>query len=320
MYDAMNAAGLPYPAMTYDETAQLVGYLYLTGYADEAGNAELGRALFQSKGCSRCHQDGVSKSGAPNVEALARADNPIAWTQALWNHASGMERSMSRVRVAWPSFQGNELRDLFAYVSSTGGQGSRAYTVPIGDAGRGWQVYQSKACLDCHSLKQRSGPALPVAQRVGPELGTNGNLPPTLSQFGQTMLNHFPEMQRAMGANGSAPPKFDAQEMADLAAFLYSLHYLEPSGSPLVGETTFAWRGCSDCHGEHAQGSRRGPALRGRGQTYTSVRLASDLWAHGAKMYDQSRKIGQGWPLLQESDIGDLLSFLNTPLENNQRP
>jgi hypothetical protein len=37
-------------------------------------------------------------------------------------------------------------------------------------------------------------------------------------------------------------------------------------------------------------------------------------------MYDQSRKIGQGWPLLQESDIGDLLSFLNTPLENNPGP
>jgi hypothetical protein len=45
------------------------------------------------------------------------------------------------------------------------------------------------------------------------------------------------------------------------------------------------------------------------------VRLATNLWGHGAKMYEQSRKAGQSWPVLQESDVGDLLSFLNTPIE-----
>jgi hypothetical protein len=55
-----------------------------------------------------------------------------------------------------------------------------------------------------------------------------------------------------------------------------------------------------------------------RGQTYTAVRLANNLWRHGAKMYEQSRKAGQSWPVLQESDVGDLLSFLNTPIETRK--
>jgi mono/diheme cytochrome c family protein len=103
--------------------------------------------------------------------------------------------------------------------------------------------------------------------------------------------------------------------MADLAIFLYSLRYQEPSGSPHVGASIFAWRGCADCHGARAQGTERGPALRGRGQPYTAVRLANNLWRHGASMYEQSRKAGQSWPMLQDSDVGDLLSFLNTPVE-----
>jgi hypothetical protein len=32
-------------------------------------------------------------------------------------------------------------------------------------------------------------------------------------------------------------------------------------------------------------------------------------------MVRQSRQLGQPWPELKESDIGDLLAFLNSPLE-----
>ncbi len=149
-------------------------------------------------------------------------------------------------------------------------------------------------------------PAAPVLE---------GKLPPTFSQFGEAMLNHFPDMQRAMKEQGAAPPTFQAQEMADLAVFLYSLRYLEPSGSPQVGASIFGWRGCADCHGARGEGGKRGPALRGRGQTYTAIRLATDLWRHGDSMYQESRKLGQQWPVLEESDVGDLLSFLNTPVE-----
>jgi mono/diheme cytochrome c family protein len=318
MYEAMKDARVSYPTLSYDETGQLVAYLYLAGYSDEPGDAAHGRELFVTKHCVRCHTS-EGNGVAPKVQALAHGDSPITWTQTLWNHASGMDTSLRRMGLSWPHFQANELRDLFAYVRQEGGRSGSEMMVPAADPDRGWQVFQAKYCINCHALKNtRESAAMNVsspAQRpVGPVLGSDGKLPPTFSQFGEAMLNHFPDMHRAMSSVGQAPPRFESQEMVDLAVFLYSLHYLEPSGSPHVGGSIFGWRGCADCHGARAEGTERGPALRGTGQTYTAVRLATDLWKHGAKMYEQSRKAGQTWPMLQESDVGDLLSFLNTPV------
>ena len=100
-------------------------------------------------------------------------------------------------------------------------------------------------------------------------------------------------------------------------SFLYSLRYVEPSGSPHVGRSVFAWRGCSRCHGADAEETAEAPALRGRGP-YTSVALATSLWRHGNGMFRRSQQMGRGWPTLLESDVGDLLSFLNTPLEEKR--
>ncbi len=317
MYEAMNQAKLPYPTLSYDEAGQLVAYLYLTGYSDEPGDALRGKELFVSKQCARCHTAQGNPGGAASVEQLAAADSPITWTQALWNHASEMESRLAQAGIAWPHFQANELRDLYAYARQAAGKSGADMAVPAADPDRGWQVFQEKYCINCHSLRKSASFVEASAggeRHVGPVLGADGKLPPTFSQFGEAMLNHFPDMNRAMRAAGQAPPRFESQEVVDLAVFLYSLHYQEPAGAPQVGASIFTWRGCADCHGARAEGAARGPALRGRGQPYTAVRLATNLWGHGAKMYEQSRKAGQTWPLLQESDVGDLLSFLNTPV------
>ena len=147
-----------------------------------------------------------------------------------------------------------------------------------------------------------------------PALGSEATLPPTLSEFGEAMLNHFPTMRRAMLRGGQGPPAFASGDLADVAVFLYSLRYLEPGGSQHVGASVFLWRGCAACHGNDAA-SGSAPPLRGRGQTYTAVRLATGLWGHGARMYEETRRSAQPWPHLEESDIGDLLAFLNTPLQ-----
>ncbi|MGI9103273.1 MAG: c-type cytochrome [Terriglobales bacterium] len=322
MYETMQKAKLPYPTLSYDETGQLVAWLYITGYSDEPGDPDRGRELFTAKRCIRCHSTDGSGTRAPDVHKLASADSPLLWTQALWNHGAEMESEMRREGIAWPRFQANELRDLFAYVRQAGGRTQTDMAVPAADADRGWQVFQAKSCLHCHALKNSAAttaqtealvPSASAERPVAPVL--ESKLPPTFSQFGEAMLNHFPDMHRAMKSEGDAPPTFQAQEMADLAVFLYSLRYQEPSGSPQVGASIFTWRGCAECHGARGDGGKRGPALRGRGQTYTAVRLATDLWRHGAGMYQETRKQGQEWPLLQETDVGDLLTFLNTPVE-----
>jgi mono/diheme cytochrome c family protein len=309
MSDAMQQSRMPYPAMSSEDMAQLFAYLYVTGVTDQSGNSERGHALFVSKGCMQCH----GPSGkAPAVNVLGVADTPLLLTQALWNHASAMRAELQQRGMTWPSLKASELRDLLAYIQLANGRQS-ATPVRVGDPARGWAVFQDKACLDCHTLAGRN-PSTAGDPKIKVRLLSGDPLPATLSQFGEAMLNHFPDMHRAMAATGKVPPSFTDNELGDVGVFLYSLRYVEPAGSPHVGATIFRLRGCAACHSDDASGASA-PALRGRGQNYTAVRLAMGLWGHGDRMYELTRRNHQPWPQLEPADIGDLLTFLNTPLE-----
>ena len=106
--------------------------------------------------------------------------------------------------------------------------------------------------------------------------------------------------------------------MADLIAFLSSLRYFDTGGSPQMGESLFSRRRCSYCHGSRAEGTSQGPALRGHREPFTAITLATSLWRHGPSMYERAQKLGLPWPVLAESDVGDLVVFLNTPPEQRR--
>lgn len=307
MWSRMHAERVQYPSLKYDEAAALLAYLYLARFVDGPGDAARGRELFAEKSCSRCHTLGGGNRIGPD---LGRGE-PIAsmvWTQSMWNHAWAMQDKMRAAEIAWPSFKDNELRDLLAYVRSARGAAAAADDIATGDPEHGWVVFQKKACNACHSIRDDDGSDIP-------NLGPRGHLPPTFVQFGGAMLNHSTVMRRVMEQRGIQHPEFQQHDMADVAAFLYTLSYSDPSGSPHVGKSVFAWRGCSRCHGNEGQGSSNAPGLRGRGEAYTAVGLAASLWEHGERMYRRSQEMGIGWPTLSTSDVGDILSYLNSPLE-----
>ncbi len=303
MWERMRADRVDYPTLSYEEVAELLAYLYVSRHADENGDAANGKTLFTAKGCVACHAvRGDGGRVGPDLAAVQGIDTPLAWTQAMWNHGTAMEARLREKGLQWPEFAGHELRDLFTYVRQT----RQSHRVE-GDPAQGWKVFQGKSCPACHSIRDADG-------RAGPSLGPQRPLPATFAQFGSLMLNHAPKMEREMKQKGITPPQFSGDDMADLFAFLYSLRYSEPAGSPDVGESVFSWRACNRCHGAQAEGTSRAPALRGRGRNYSSVSLATALWAHGNRMYRESRSLGIGWPTLTESDIGDLLAFLNSPV------
>lgn len=315
MADAMQAGHMPYPTMTNDEAAQLASYLFVTGLTDNPGDPARGAEIFAARRCASCHREG---GDAPPPAELGVATSPIAFSETLWNHASAMQTQMRRRSIDWPKLDASDIRDLLSFVQSRSARPHAAET-RVADAARGWELFQSKSCMDCHALSGRetSTPRLTSRSAPAPPLPgwtVENNVPPTLSQFAAAMLNHFPNMNRAMNDGGAPPPQFVGGDLEDLAVFLYSLHNTEPAGSPYVGASIFVWRGCAECHGQDASGGSA-PALRGRGQSYTAVRLATGLWAHGNRMYDETRRRGQPWPRLEDSDIGDLLAFLNTPPE-----
>lgn len=305
MWERMRTDHIAYPDLSYDDVAQLLAYLYMSRHVDQPGDPSRGHKLFTNKKCIRCHAvGGVGGKIGPDLSAATDLTGPMEWTEALWNHASGMRQAAEHEGIDWPQFQEHELRDLYAYVRQNA---SRSSVAP-GDPARGWQVFQQKSCTGCHSIRTTD-------QLEGPNLGPERQLPETFAGLGGAMVSHSPQMEKAMARQGITRPQLSAQEMTDIFAFLYSLRYVDPAGSPHVGASVFKWRGCSRCHGENAEGTAFAPALRER--TYNSISLAVALWRHGQRMHAQTGPVGIGWPTLVESDVGDLLAFLNSPLRTS---
>jgi mono/diheme cytochrome c family protein len=308
MWESMRAQNIEYPDLDREDVANLLAFLYTARYVDEPGDQARGEALFFSKGCARCHgAEGRSSGLAPDLATVKGVDTPIAWAETMWNHAPKMETRMHEVGAAWPKFEGDEMNDLLAYVRGICGGERREYALLPASPERGRKVFQEKACIVCHSAGGKGG-------RIGPDLGPNRELPTSMVRFAGAMWNHSPEMWRASQAQNVARPAFDDRQLADLVAYLASISYFEPVGSAQTGAGLFVERGCGSCHGPTGEGSRNGPALRGHNRAFTTLTLATALWKDGPRMYRRTRELNLPWSQLAESDIGSLVSFLNTPV------
>ena len=307
MWERMRTEQVAYPELNYEEVAHLFAYLYTARYVDEPGNEQRGEKLFVSKDCVQCHAiHGAGGSVGPDLNTVAQKETPIEWTQAMWDHAPVMQVEAAKRGIEWPKFQDGEMNDLLAYIRGASGGPRQEFELLPANPDHGWQLFQSKSCIVCHAVKGEGG-------HIGPELGPAHQQTLTFVGFAGAMWNHSPQMWSAMKARNIPRPTFTGREMADLIAFLQSVRYFEPGGSPRVGEILFTRRGCSNCHGAQAEGSKSAPALRIRGRSYTAVTLASELWEHGPKMYARAQELKQSWPTLTDSDIGDLVVFLDTP-------
>ena len=303
MWERMDAEKLPRPQLDEKDVSDLLAFLYVTRYLDEPGSPMAGSKVFVERGCSQCHAvNGQGPKVGPDLTSVG-ADTPITWTQTLWNHAPQMEVRMRGMKVAWPRFEGSEMNDLLAYVRSVSTAVRREYKLLPADVDRGHAVFETKGCAQCHSVDGTPGAA--------PTLGPGSRAPTTIVQFAAAMWNHSPEMWRVMQGRRIPRPTFQADEMADLIAYLYSIRYFDPPGSAQKGRALFGARGCAGCHGAGGEGSGLAPALRVRGRSYSSITLATVVWQHGPEMRKNAAQLGKSWPTLQSGDIADLTAFLN---------
>jgi mono/diheme cytochrome c family protein len=116
-----------------------------------------------------------------------------------------MSSAMEAIGMVPPTFADDELADVFAYLFSV------RYDGPPSDPARGAAVYAGRGCARCHGAGGEGG--------VGPQLRgrTAGEAP---EQILQRMWNHAPGMLERMSAQGTAWPRFEAGELADLLSFL----------------------------------------------------------------------------------------------------
>jgi cytochrome c2 len=230
MTKAMQAKGMPPPTFTGREMTDLAAYLQVglaAGAPDpvvfEPGSPRRGRDLFASKGCKACHAvAGNGGQGGPALggrgRAMARSVPEIAGM--MWNHSQQMNAEFARREVVRPTFSGQEMADVIAYLYFVN------YANVRGTPFRGGQIFSQK-CASCHTLGRSAiGPDLLAAHGLDQPIGIIAS-----------MWNHATAMESQSSRQGRAWPRLERGETADLAAFLISSRAgaREPIRNPKAG-------------------------------------------------------------------------------------
>lgn len=111
---AMEEKGIKRPEFKGDEMAHLLAYLHSL---EVAGDPDRGKQLFASKGCFRCHAiQGEGGKIGPDLGRTTHPHPPIELVGMMWNHSPTMTAIMKAMGIERPTFEGNEMADLLAYL------------------------------------------------------------------------------------------------------------------------------------------------------------------------------------------------------------
>jgi mono/diheme cytochrome c family protein len=305
MTERIKEVRVPRPKLTPEEMGDLFAFLNYTGYFDPPGDPGRGADLFRNRSCIRCHAvGGVGGSLGPGLDRFKRYISPIVLAAAMWNHGPQMRAVMEQAGITRPQLSGADIADVMAYIRATGGGGPEAgvYLLP-GNPETGRQLFQQKRCAVCHGPEGRGG--------VGPNLRhTREEFHRGLTPVAALMWNHGPRIWDKMAEMAVPFPTLTGQEMADLVAFLYTLHYFDEPGSVSRGREVFGSKGCAGCHGATGRGSGGGPDLTGKLGAGPAVAIAAAMWNHGAAMEQVVRARGLPWPNLDGRELADIVAFL----------
>jgi mono/diheme cytochrome c family protein len=267
------------------------------------GSPVRGQSLFVQKGCVECHAvRGTGGRIGPDLGRTATKGSFFELTAGMWNHSTVMGQKMKEARIPRPSFEGNELGDLIAFLYFLN------YFDEPGDPEVGKVLFAQKHCIQCHRLGAEGGTAGPPLDRL-----PRGTSP---LRIAQDLWNHGPVMVPAIRRAGLDVPKFQGNEIVDLFAYLRSqgersgTREFRSAGDPDRGRSLFVQKGCARCHSLFGRGSTLAPDL-GKAELRGSVtQLAGRMWNHWAAMADLMKAIGMAPPTFQGDEMADLFAYL----------
>jgi mono/diheme cytochrome c family protein len=306
MAEQMARLGIDRPQLDSREAGDLIAFLFTLDYFDLPGNVENGRRLFAGKQCIVCHQvGGTGGVVGPNLDFLKQHGSAIFIASAMWNHGPAMAEAMRAKRIERPTFKDKELVDLISYIKSTAPAPAEgpAYVLP-GRAVEGRRLFVEKRCADCHGVGGQGA-------RVGPDLAERG-LHRSVTQFAAAMWNKAPAMLAAMKTRGIAVPQLQADEMADLLAYLYAIQYFAEGGDPKKGRERVATRGCLNCHSLSGTGGKLAPDFAQVKGLDAPVAVISAMWNHGFAMAQRAERQQVAWPRLGSEEMADIAAFLQS--------
>src|SRR5215467_2584700 len=84
------------PVLSSTEVSDLFAYFFSLAYANTPGDAARGRAVFDAKTCSRCHdtEAGQRRPGPP-ISTWSEVDDPLSWAERMWNHSRTVAAEVS---------------------------------------------------------------------------------------------------------------------------------------------------------------------------------------------------------------------------------
>jgi mono/diheme cytochrome c family protein len=156
--------------------------------------SEPGEKLFVSKGCSGCHV-------GPKMSLENRLHNRTLTEIAvdMWNHQPSMKNPP-------PELSQEEMRQLLSYIWA------QQYFRGAGSADRGKKVFTMQGCATCHEDASSGAPKLAKGKDAYSDI-----------VMVAAVWGHGPRMLELMNQKKVAWPRFTAQQMSDLIAYLNSL-------------------------------------------------------------------------------------------------
>ena len=120
---AFTVSGIDFPRFEGNELADVVAFLYYLRFSETTGDQAAGEQLFTTKGCAACHTvDGQPHIG-PTLSGSQVTASTLGLATAMWAHAPQMFDQAQLTNVDWPLFEGDEMRDLSAFLRSLASAG-----------------------------------------------------------------------------------------------------------------------------------------------------------------------------------------------------
>jgi cytochrome c2 len=118
MVEKIKSQGLVQPKFEEQEMADLVAFFQQVRYLQPQGDADRGKAVFQTKGCATCH--GADARGGRAGPDLLSSQRPYCASKVfyvMWSHGPQMYRKMKDAGIAWPAFKEEEMVDLISFLN-----------------------------------------------------------------------------------------------------------------------------------------------------------------------------------------------------------
>lgn len=307
MASQMRELRIEHPQMDSWEMGDLVAFLFWHDYFDPPGDADRGAQLFAEKSCVVCHQvRGLGGVAGPSLNFLSHYGSPIQIAAALWNHGPAMTREMTARGIRRPSFTQDELNDVIAYLSA-----AKKTEIPVGPVyvlpGRlreGRRRFIDRGCAACHGFQGQGS-------TLAPDL-TGGRRRRNVIDFAAAMWNKAPKMVAAMELHSIPLPRLEAQDMADLVAYLSSLEYFRVLGNPSRGPRLLRAKGCLQCHSVSGGGGETAVDLATVKILDPPAGVIAALWNHVVIFADSPGGRPLSWVTFQPAEMADLAAYFET--------